>query len=380
MGIFNKVKKVNRQEITQRLTQYDVSQAITDKLLDFLEQAQDIDLHRANPRVIAAHLGIEEQQILDLMALGMREGLFTLNWEVQCPGCQMKGIYFNSLNRSRSQIKCVGCNHEFEAHFDEHVQVTFTVHPSVRSLPKNLTNPNDPLAALLKKKQMDGDIRPVTAHELLTVQTFRDFFKSETFPEGESFEVRRVAILFTDLAGSTALYTRKGDPNAYDLVREHFTILRQVVDNSHGAIIKTIGDAVMAAFTSETQALKAALQAQRDIHYFNENRNLPENDRLMLKIGVHAGPSLYVNLNDRLDYFGSTVNTAARTEGQAQAGEILFTDTIMNAPGVQELLNSYQLVNSEVQLKGLDGKTRLWRLNYKATLQPASANAAPNPA
>lgn len=371
MGILGKTKKVNRSEINQRLTQYSVSPAVIEKLLNFLEQAPDIDLHRANPRVISARLGVDEHQVLDLMALGMREGLFTLNWEVQCPTCEMKGTYFNSLSRSRSQIKCVGCNHDFEAHFDEHVQVTFTVHPSVRSLPKNLTNPADVLAALNKKKQMDGGIRPVTAHELLTVQTFRDFFKGETLPEGESFEVRRVAILFTDLAGSTALYTRKGDPNAYDLVREHFTILRQVVDNSQGAIIKTIGDAVMAAFTSEAQALKAALLAQRDIHYFNQNRDLPENDRLMLKIGLHAGPSLYVNLNDRLDYFGSTVNTAARTEGQAHAGEILFTDTILNAPGVQELLKGYQLEDSEVQLKGLDGKTHLWRLDFQATLVPS---------
>jgi class 3 adenylate cyclase len=363
MGLL-KSKKVNRPEITQRLSQYGVSQEIIIHLLNFLEQAEDVQLHRINPRVLATRLQLEERQVLDLLAIGMREGLFNLNWEVQCPVCTFQGNYFPSLGRSRSQIKCVGCNHDFEAHFDEHVQVTFSIHPNVRSLSKNVTNPSDVMVGFLKKKEIDGEFKPVTAHELLTVQVFRDFFKGETLPEGESFEVRRVAILFTDLAGSTALYTRKGDPTAYDLVREHFTILRQVIDASRGAIIKTIGDAVMGAFTSEAQALQAALEAQRAIEYFNRNRNLPDDDRLMLKIGLHAGPSLYVNLNDRLDYFGSTVNTAARAEGQSRAGEIVFTDAILNAPGVKELLSGYELESNEVQLKGLDGKTRLWRLNF----------------
>ncbi|MEI6044909.1 MAG: adenylate/guanylate cyclase domain-containing protein [Chloroflexota bacterium] len=359
---FIKSKKINRQEITQRLSQYAIPELVQDKLLDFLEQSQNAELYRFNPRLMADHLGLDERLMFNLLAVSMREGLFTMNWEVQCPTCGFQGSYFNSLGHSRRRIICKGCEHSFEAHFDAHVQITFTVHPNIRALPKNLTNPADAIAAFVRKKEQDGEVKPVTAHELLTVQAFRDFFKSESLPEGESFEVRRVAILFTDLAGSTALYTRKGDPNAYDLVREHFAILRQVVDSSKGAIVKTIGDAVMAAFTSEAQALQAAIQAQYEIEQFNQSRKLPEYDRLSLKIGLHAGPSLYVNLNERLDYFGSTVNTAARTEGQARPGEIVFTDAILNAPGVGDLLAKYSLENSEVQLKGLEGKTRLWRL------------------
>ncbi len=375
MAFLTKSKKINRQDMSHRLTQYGVSPEIQASLLTFFEQGQDSDLHRFNPRMLAARLQLADHQALDLLALGMREGFFTLNWEVSCPSCGMQGSYFNSLGRSRSQIKCVGCSHDFEAHFDEHVVVTFTVHPNVRSLPKSITEPKDMLANLKAKKSREEAFQKMTAHEILTVQAFRDFFRTETLPEGESFEVRRVAILFTDLAGSTALYTRKGDPTAYDLVREHFTILRRVVDNSRGAIIKTIGDAVMAAFTSEVQALQAALEAQRQIEIFNQSRNLPDPDKLMLKIGLHAGPSLYVNLNERLDYFGSTINTAARTEGQAQAGEIVFTDAILEAPRVRELLSQYQIESSEVQLKGLDGKTRLWRL----CLAPTTVSVAASP-
>ena len=373
MALF-KAKKVNRSEISQRLVNYGIAETIQQTFINFLEQAPDADLHRLNPRLMASRLNIEERQALDLLALGMREGFFTLNWEVQCPACSFQGTYFNSLGRSHRQIKCAACNSEFEAHFDDHVQVTFTIHPNLRTLSKTLTNPDDVMANFVKKKERDSAFKPVSAHELLTVQAFRDFFKGESLPEGESFEVRRVAMLFTDLAGSTALYTRKGDPNAYDLVREHFALLRRVIDNSQGAIVKTIGDAVMAAFTSESHALQAAIEAQREILNFNQSRNLPASDHLMLKIGLHAGPSLYVSLNERLDYFGSTVNTAARTESQARPGEVVFTDAILTAPGVREILAQYSLEDSEVQLKGLDGKTRLWRLDLTAAAVSTSSH------
>ncbi len=393
MGLL-KSRKINRAELQHRLTQYQIPENIQNSLFNHLEQAQDTDLYRMNPRYLASKLRLDERQTLDLLALGLREGLFTLNWEVQCPACHSQISYFNSLQQSHSHVRCIGCSTEFEAHFDDHVQVTFNIHPNIRTLSKNVTKTGDVLSQVLRQSQQgqrataDGNtltvlklkreqevsFAPLTAHELLTIQAFRDFFKSETLPEGENFEVRRVAMLFTDLAGSTALYTRKGDPNAYNLVREHFTILRQVVDQNQGAVIKTIGDAVMAAFISEANAMRAAVQAQHEIQAYNRNHNLPDNDCLMLKIGLHAGPSLYVSLNERLDYFGSTVNTAARTESQSQPGQIVFTEAILNAPGVRELLQAYHLEDNEVQLKGLDGKTRLWRI----TLEPASN--APLPA
>ena len=61
--------------------------------------------------------------------------------------------------------------------------------------------------------------------------------------------------------------------------------------------------------------------------------------RLSLKIGLHTGPCIAVELNDRLDYFGRTVNIAARVEGLAGAGEIVCTDSVFEALGVQEVLD-----------------------------------------
>ena len=82
-----------------------------------------------------------------------------------------------------------------------------------------------------------------------------------------------------------------------------------------GAVVKTIGDAVMASFGDPANAVKAALAMQARI----------ADHELVLKLGIHVGPSVVVNLNDRLDYFGSTVNMAARLQGQSQGGDIVLS-------------------------------------------------------
>ena len=72
-----------------------------------------------------------------------------------------------------------------------------------------------------------------------------------------------------------------------------------------GAVVKTIGDAVMATFPTPDRALAAALQHARGHARINAERG---NEDLLLKIGIHEGPCLAVILNDRQDYFGQTVN------------------------------------------------------------------------
>ncbi|MFL5159484.1 MAG: adenylate/guanylate cyclase domain-containing protein [Microvirga sp.] len=72
-------------------------------------------------------------------------------------------------------------------------------------------------------------------------------------------------MLFTDLKGSTDLYDRIGDLNALSLVQQHFERLRDVTVRHGGAIIKTIGDAVMAAFVEPADAVRAALAMLQDM-------------------------------------------------------------------------------------------------------------------
>src|SRR5437660_6507977 len=147
-----------------------------------------------------------------------------------------------------------------------------------------------------------GRRRPfLTAKRLLTNQTFRDLFRTDTLDVDQRLKITSLTFLFTDLKGSTALYERVGDLVAYDLVREHFHVLYDLVRAEAGAVVKTIGDAVMATFPTPDRALAAALRMREEMARINAERR---NEDLLLKIGIHEGPCLAVRLNDTQDYFG----------------------------------------------------------------------------
>jgi len=199
----------------------------------------------------------------------------------------------------------------------------------------------------------------VTGGMLLARQTFRRLFRSERVDEREGLGIRQVTFLFTDLKGSTAMYERLGDLNAYALVREHFALLDAAAQAHAGAIVKTIGDAVMAVFSRPPDAVSAALHIRKEIERFNREHGGPG---IILKIGAHCGPSIAVTLNDNLDYFGQTVNVAARVQSLAGAGEICITEALHAAEGVKDLVASYPVVEFEAPLRGVEGNARVYRI------------------
>ena len=140
----------------------------------------------------------------------------------------------------------------------------------------------------------------VTAAEVTALQEFRDLFSSEVLAPDQNVSILHLAVLFTDLKDSTAMYERIGDAKAYALVRDHFRILTEAVRNRGGSVVKTIGDAVMAIFPSSVCAVAAALDIQRGIDAYN--RSTPESDHVMVKLGINEGPAIAVNSNDVLDY------------------------------------------------------------------------------
>ena len=160
-----------------------------------------------------------------------------------------------------------------------------------------------------------GKRRPfLTAKRLLSNQTFRDIYRTDTLDVDQRLKITNLTFLFTDLKGSTELYERVGDLVAFDLVREHFRALHEIVAAEGGAVVKTIGDAVMATFLTPDHALAAALRMREAMRPLNEAHG---NEDLLLKIGIHEGPCLAVSLNERQDYFGQTVNIASRVQGLA---------------------------------------------------------------
>ncbi len=176
----------------------------------------------------------------------------------------------------------------------------------------------------------------LTATRLLSNQTFRDLYRSGTFDPEQRFKITSLTILFTDLRGSTALYDRVGDLAAFDLVRSHFGELIGAVTAEGGAVVKTIGDAVMATFPTADRALCAAMRMREAMRGINAARG---SDDLALNIGLHEGPCLAVMLDERQDYFGQTVNIAARVQDLAEPTAVLATKPVMESAVVGRLVD-----------------------------------------
>ncbi len=201
-----------------------------------------------------------------------------------------------------------------------------------------------------------------TAAEVTALQVFRDLFASEALRPGEQISVGTLTVLFTDLKNSTRLYREIGDATAFGHVMNHFDVLKQVIAEENGALVKTIGDAVMAVFRQPVSALKAMLAVQQRLA-------LPANggQALTLKAGLHSGPCIAVTLNERLDYFGSTVNLAARLEGQSTGDDVVISSAVYSDPAVREFLSAPQnrmaATRFEIPLKGFDEERfELWRV------------------
>ena len=203
----------------------------------------------------------------------------------------------------------------------------------------------------------------LTGKHLLTSQTFKSLFRSEVVGGAQGLAIRDIALLFTDIRGSTALYQRIGDLNAFQLVQQHFDLLRETTVRHGGAIVKTIGDAVMAAYPDAALAIKAALDMRGAIQRFNEDQG---ERPVSLKIGVHHGAAIAVTLNDELDYFGQTVNIASRVQEMADAAEIWITDAVWQYPGVQALLEPYPAEPRTAEFHGIEEPMTVVRIRTPA--------------
>jgi class 3 adenylate cyclase len=157
------------------------------------------------------------------------------------------------------------------------------------------------------------------------------------------------------------LYDTIGDSPAYARVRDHFDVMKAIIAQQHGALVKTIGDAVMAVFPSAEDAVEAALAIQREFVAGQVARGDPA---LHVKLGLHRGPCIAVNANELLDYFGSTVNIAARVQNESIGGDIVVTPEILGDPGVRNILarESPQIETFERTLKGFAQAFTLSRL------------------
>jgi class 3 adenylate cyclase len=249
----------------------------------------------------------------------------------------------------------------------EEQAISFVVSAGGRVEPHEVTVRPGPVKVTVKNgldKPWPLLIRPaqppmnwVSAAYVTSLQDFRDLFSGEYLAPDVSIAIRSTTLMFTDIKGSTELYERFGDAKAYALVQEHFRLMSESIRRFEGGIVKTIGDAVMASFPVNRNAVEAAIDIQQRFASASPGPGLIE-----VKLGLHRGPVIAVTSNRALDFFGRSVNIAARVQGQSAPREVLMTEAVFSDPDVRALLAARNIstLGSDATLKGIAGTMKVF--------------------
>lgn len=220
---------------------------------------------------------------------------------------------------------------------------------------------NDEKDITVMLERVAGNENAATAAIVIAMSEFRTLFSEEVLSPDTPISVGAITLLFTDLKASTSLYEQIGEAPAYGIVRRHFDLLREIIAKGDGTLVKTIGDSVMAAFFDPARAVDAAFEMHRAIDEDNASRGNP---MLTLKIGIHQGACIAVNLNNILDYFGTAANVAARIQKESRGGDIVVTEEVWQDAHVQRILQNrkFECETSDCMLRGLTGTRSIRRI------------------
>jgi len=176
----------------------------------------------------------------------------------------------------------------------------------------------------------------ITAAAASALPRFRELFPGEVLDAGRMVSIGQITLMVTGIENADQLYRERGDAEAYRIIREHLTTLDGDVRRGRGAMVKTQGEGLMAAFEDPGDALTTALRMQQSLSAS------PATADLQLNVAIHTGPSLIASVNDRLDYFGATARTAVVLAGQA-GGAVVLTESTYGDPVVASMLQESQL-------------------------------------
>ena len=397
------------------------SSELVGRLTAEISSIDDVAAARLRPYALADVWGADRRETLELCLLATRAGLLESRWEVICPLCRGAAASVDALSGIDSQVHCDSCQIDVNADFERSIELTFRPSPSIREVEVHdfcvggpgvtphivaqqllapgehrdvslalepgsyrmrtlglegssafVVGPGEARSAvafvndtaeerLIVAERTAWNDQAATAADVTALQAFRDLFATEALRPGENMAVGSLTILFTDLRDSTRLYREIGDAPAYGSVVSHFDVLRSAVADEGGAIVKTIGDAVMAVFRRPVSSLRAVLRAQRELATPSTGAR-----SLFLKAGIHLGPCIAVTLNGRLDYFGSTVNAAARIVGLSDGQDIVVSGAVKADPEVTRFLGGYDVAHLDTTLKGFDDERfELWRVSAR---------------
>ncbi len=336
------------------------------EIVKFIEDSPDKDLYHIDLFLLAQKYGYDIEELLNIFIFGVKNGVFKMEWEYHCPHCGAIAKETATLHEAEHENYCELCKVDFANALDNNIEVFFSIHPNIRKLSHEYKEAFDSnIMDNINKKMMYQwkDKNTISGINIIQNNLFRELMGDEVLQPDQSLEIMNSTILFTDIKSSTEMYTRLGDAVAFKLVRDHFRILFRIIKEHDGVPVKTIGDAVMGVFINEQKAVSAALEIQRLINEFSNGKN--NDEKIVLKIGVHTGNTIIVTLNGRLDYFGNSVNTAARIQGQALPGEVVLSELLFESAQNRAIIGKYvkKVRKQNIALKGISNELNLFHIN-----------------
>jgi class 3 adenylate cyclase len=404
------------------------------RLLDWIRTGDDVDLHRIQVRERARAWKLPEIDVLRTALHATRAGLLDLSWDTICPHCRGLRDETGKLSQVKAHGHCESCRVDFTTDTAEAIEVTFRVHPSIRSVPELLYCSAEParkdhvrvqrmlapgeqvelrphlptgrytvwsghrggwyldvdaggVSELVYEDHPEGTVVRASTEPLVRVvndgtepelfkieratwsddalrpgmllsfQEFRDLFSEDYIGADVKLAVGEQTLLFTDVVGSTAFYASRGDPAAFVEIKKHFDEVFAIVANHRGAVVKTIGDAVMATFVNPVDAVRASQQIHQAFHPARTDTPI------RLRISLNTGPCIAVRLNANADFFGGTVNVAAKLQALAEGYQIAMSDATYRSAGVADFLGEQgaPLEDLEYESKALKDVVRVKR-------------------
>jgi len=194
-------------------------------------------------------------------------------------------------------------------------------------------------------EELELDPMALRPRDLFAQNIFKRFFKNQDLGDGVQLHLGEQTILFTDIISSTKFYEGQGDKKAFEYIKDHFKELYTIFESHHGIIIKTIGDAVMASFPTPENALSAT----KEMHqvFDSSHTKFP----FQLRASAHIGNVIGVNQDTGIDYFGNTVNVAAKLQAIAEDQQLGVSKEFFDQLS-QASKKGWNITHKEIQLPG----------------------------
>jgi len=219
----------------------------------------------------------------------------------------------------------------------------------------------------IRLERTAGRSMALTAAAAASIPLFREMFPEEILSPGQIVSVTSVTLLMAEICEASRLYVELGDGPAFGRIREDLQQMDDLIRSSGGAIVKIVGEGIVAIFTGSRAALLAAAKMLQ-----------PENPAsLPRRIAFHCGPALVTTLNDRLDYFGETVHLVRNMLQSAESREFLVSADTLYHDQLLESLDDLNLAHVLADFTVDESATLLFRCRVREN--PGTALLARTP-